>query len=284
MLDLLTDATGRAAGLTLHVMGEGAARRRRRGTRAGRRARHRRPRARCSPRPPTRRCPPATAWRSRCAPGRRSRDLEFVQFHPTVLWLGDGAPRPAAADLRGGARRGRPPGRRRGQRFMPGQHELAELAPRDIVAKAITRQMPASRAPTTCSSTRRHFGAEMWRGASRPSWPSCRAHGIDPVTRPDPGRPGRALRLRRRPAPTCAAAPRSRACTPAARSPAPACTARTGWPPTPCSKAWCSPTGSADDLARAFGPDGDDAPGEPAAGHAVRRSCSTLRSGPRRSR
>ena len=36
---------------------------------------------------------------------------------------------PAAADLRGGARRGRVPRRRRGVRFMQGQHELADLAP-----------------------------------------------------------------------------------------------------------------------------------------------------------
>ena len=43
VLDLLRDADGRAAGVTLHVIGEGAARRRRRGARPGGRARHRRP-------------------------------------------------------------------------------------------------------------------------------------------------------------------------------------------------------------------------------------------------
>ena len=40
-------------------------------------------------------------------------DLEFVQFHPTVLWLGVGSQRPAAPHLRGGPRRGRVPRRRR---------------------------------------------------------------------------------------------------------------------------------------------------------------------------
>ena len=67
------------------------------------------------------------------------QDLEFVQFHPTALYLGPGARgqqplvsealRGEGAVLRDGA----------GERFMLGVHPLAELAPRDVVAKAITR-------------------------------------------------------------------------------------------------------------------------------------------------
>ncbi len=48
------------------------------------------------------------------------RDLEFVQFHPTVMWLGPDSRGPAAADLRGGARRGRLPGRLGGHALHAG--------------------------------------------------------------------------------------------------------------------------------------------------------------------
>jgi L-aspartate oxidase len=73
-------------------------------------------------------------------------DLEFVQFHPTVLWLGAGAR--GQLPLISEAVRGE--GALlldvEGHRFMPGVHELAELAPRDVVAHAIVRQMDATAA------------------------------------------------------------------------------------------------------------------------------------------
>jgi len=76
--------------------------------------------------------------------GAELADLEFVQFHPTVLWLGAGAR--GQQTLVSEAVRGE--GARLvdvdGERFMAGQHELAELAPRDVVAKAIVRQMAAT--------------------------------------------------------------------------------------------------------------------------------------------
>ena len=69
--------------------------------------------------------------------GARVTDLEFVQFHPTVLFLGEGstgqqpliseAVRGEGAFLVDGA----------GVRFMQDRHELADLAPRDVVARAI---------------------------------------------------------------------------------------------------------------------------------------------------
>jgi L-aspartate oxidase len=65
-------------------------------------------------------------------------DLEFVQFHPTVLALPGSAPflvseavRGEGAFLRGAD----------GERFMTDIHPLAELAPRDVVARGIQRQM-----------------------------------------------------------------------------------------------------------------------------------------------
>ncbi|MEI8394851.1 MAG: L-aspartate oxidase [Rhodospirillaceae bacterium] len=76
--------------------------------------------------------------------GARLGDLEFVQFHPTALAAapaGDGRALPLLSEaLRGegallldGA----------GHRFMPGEHPLAELAPRDIVARAEWRRLQA---------------------------------------------------------------------------------------------------------------------------------------------
>jgi L-aspartate oxidase len=113
-------------------------------------------------------------------------DVEFVQFHPTSLYLG-GSPSPA-----GGARVAQQPlvsealrgeGAHLvdgdGKRFMVGQHELAELAPRDIVAKAIHRVMAASGSDHVYLDAR-HV-AELARRFPTIT-ASARAAGVDPVT------------------------------------------------------------------------------------------------------
>jgi L-aspartate oxidase len=74
----------------------------------------------------------ALAWRA----GAALTDLEFMQFHPTVLVVGGShliseAVRGEGAYLRNHA----------GERFMPRYHELAELAPRDVVARSILCEM-----------------------------------------------------------------------------------------------------------------------------------------------
>ncbi|HEY2014395.1 MAG TPA: L-aspartate oxidase [Bryobacteraceae bacterium] len=65
-------------------------------------------------------------------------DIEFVQFHPTALHV-EGAPRFLLSEaLRGeGARLCN----RDGERFMERYHPLKELAPRDVVARAIVAEM-----------------------------------------------------------------------------------------------------------------------------------------------
>lgn len=65
-------------------------------------------------------------------------DMEFVQFHPTALAFSGGANFLISEAVRGAGGILR---NARGERFMPKYHELAELAPRDIVARAIFQEM-----------------------------------------------------------------------------------------------------------------------------------------------
>ncbi|MEP6798729.1 MAG: FAD-dependent oxidoreductase, partial [Lapillicoccus sp.] len=68
-------------------------------------------------------------------------DVEFVQFHPTVLWLGEGAggQQPLISEAVRGEGAFLVDGQ--GTRFMQGVHEMADLAPRDVVARAIVARM-----------------------------------------------------------------------------------------------------------------------------------------------
>ncbi|MEU4349538.1 L-aspartate oxidase [Streptomyces sp. NPDC023838] len=187
VLDLLRDDEGRTAGITLHVMGEGQ--------HDGVGAVH---------------APavvlatggmgqvfsattnPAVSTGDGVAlalrAGAEISDLEFVQFHPTVLFLGadsEGQQPLVSEAVRG---EGAHLVDASGTRFMLGQHELAELAPRDIVAKAITGQMLAH-GTLHMYLDARHFGAEMWEQRFPTILAACRAHGIDPVTEPIPVAP-----------------------------------------------------------------------------------------------
>jgi L-aspartate oxidase len=112
--------------------------------------------------------------------GAKVRDLEFVQFHPTVLWLGKSAKgqQPLVSEAVRGE--GAFLVDHTGKRFMQGQHELADLAPRDIVAKAIMRQMLATGKDHVYLDAT-HFGDEKWRVRFPTILASCRSHGIDPV-------------------------------------------------------------------------------------------------------
>lgn len=76
--------------------------------------------------------------------GALLRDMEFMQFHPTVLYLAGSTRHLMTEALRGEGAYLRD---RKGERFMPGVHPAAELAPRDDVALAITAQMAKTRHP-----------------------------------------------------------------------------------------------------------------------------------------
>ncbi|MGW7451674.1 L-aspartate oxidase [Streptomyces sp. NPDC054787] len=187
VLDLLQDAQGRTAGVTLHVMGEGQ--------HDGVGAVHAPAvilatggmgqvfSATTNPSVST---GDGVALALRA--GAEVSDLEFVQFHPTVLFLGPEAEgqQPLVSEAVRGE--GAYLVDADGVRFMVGQHELAELAPRDIVAKGIMRRMQEQGAQHMFLDAR-HFGAEMWEQRFPTILAACRAHGIDPVTEPIPVAP-----------------------------------------------------------------------------------------------
>lgn len=110
-------------------------------------------------------------------------DPEFVQFHPTALNIGKD-PAPLATEaLRG---EGATLINARGERFMPAVHDLAELAPRDVVARAIYRQIKMGQSVfLDCrKAVGRHFPARF------PTvYAACTAAGIDPVVEPIPVAP-----------------------------------------------------------------------------------------------
>ncbi len=72
------------------------------------------------------------------AAGAALADMEFIQFHPTALAAPDQRSFLLSEALRG---EGAYLLDARGRRFMVGRHELAELAPRDVVARAVVEEM-----------------------------------------------------------------------------------------------------------------------------------------------
>ena len=187
VLDLLTDARGRARGVTLHVMGEGA--------RDGVGAVHARAvvlatggmgQVYGSTTNPAVSTGDGVALALRA--GAVVRDIEFVQFHPTVLWLGEGST--GQQPLISEAVRGEGAFLidHEGRAFMKGVHELADLAPRDVVAKAIMRTLRES-GQSHVFLDGRHFGEDRWKTRFPTIYAVCREHGIDPATEPIPVAP-----------------------------------------------------------------------------------------------
>ena len=113
--------------------------------------------------------------------GATLRDLEFVQFHPTVMYLGPDSTgqQPLISEAVRGE--GAFLVDFEGERFMQGVHELADLAPRDVVAKAIMRRMLDTGRPHMWLDAR-HLGAEFWERRFPTILATTRSHGVDPVT------------------------------------------------------------------------------------------------------
>jgi L-aspartate oxidase len=117
--------------------------------------------------------------------GATLRDLEFVQFHPTVMYLGPDSTgqQPLISEaVRGeGAFLVDGPPEEGGRRLMQGVHPLADLAPRDVVAKAIMRRMIETGRPHMWLDAR-HLGGEFWARRFPTILATARSHGVDPVT------------------------------------------------------------------------------------------------------
>ncbi|MFY2860505.1 L-aspartate oxidase [Mycobacterium sp. THU-M104] len=113
-------------------------------------------------------------------------DVEFIQFHPTMLFRGGtGGRRPLVTEaIRG---EGATLLDRQGNAIMAGVHPMADLAPRDIVAAAIDARMKATGDPYVLLDAR---SIESFEARFPTVSAACRAAGIDPVRQPMPVVPG----------------------------------------------------------------------------------------------
>ena len=108
-------------------------------------------------------------------------DVEFVQFHPTVLWAGSGARGQLTLVSEAVRGEGAILLDTDGVRFMPAVHPMAELAPRDVVAHAIVAQMAATGAEHVWLDAR-HLGASFLRKRFPTIHERLLEHGIDLTT------------------------------------------------------------------------------------------------------
>ncbi|HYP13356.1 MAG TPA: L-aspartate oxidase, partial [Bryobacteraceae bacterium] len=111
-------------------------------------------------------------------------DIEFVQFHPTALFL-PGAPRFLLSEARRGE--GALLRNSRGHRFMEAYHPMAELAPRDVVSRSMIQEMRATGTPIYLDLSHREPGFTRRRFPR--IYETCMAYGIDLETSAAPVHP-----------------------------------------------------------------------------------------------
>lgn len=117
--------------------------------------------------------------------GAEVADMEFVQFHPTVLRTRAGQGFLISEAVRGeGARLLTPAGRR----FMPAYDERAELAPRDVVTRGIFAAMQSDGCEHVLLDMT-HLAREYIEQRFPTIYARCIAEGIDPATQPIPVAP-----------------------------------------------------------------------------------------------
>ncbi len=124
----------------------------------------------------------AAAYRA----GAAVRDMEFMQFHPTVLYVAGSSRYLISEAVRGEGAYLRDRG---GKRFMLNEDARAELAPRDVVAQAIVRCMERTRQPNVYLDLSHLDPALVMRrfpGIAR----VCRSFGLDITRDLIPIRPG----------------------------------------------------------------------------------------------
>ena len=124
----------------------------------------------------------AVAYRA----GVELRDMEFMQFHPTVLYIAGSSRHLVTEAIRGEGAYLRD---RNGVRFMPEYHPAAELAPRDDVSRAIVAQMAKTQHPSVYLDL-----AHLDPVHVRMRFPGfdalCRGFDLDITRDPIPVRPG----------------------------------------------------------------------------------------------
>jgi len=118
--------------------------------------------------------------------GAKLKDMEFVQFHPTVLYVAGSSRSLITEAVRG---EGAYLIDRNGYRFMPEYDERAELAPRDIVSRSIIAQMVKTNS-TTVFLTLAHKDPELIMHRFPGIAAICAHFGIDITKDRIPVRPG----------------------------------------------------------------------------------------------
>ena len=118
--------------------------------------------------------------------GAELRDMEFMQFHPTVLYIAGSSRNLITEAIRGA---GAHLVDRNGYRFMPDYDPRAELAPRDVVSRAIVAQMEKTRHPNVYLDLR-HLDAAKMRARFPGIAALCNEFGLDLATDRIPVRPG----------------------------------------------------------------------------------------------
>jgi len=107
--------------------------------------------------------------------GAQVGDVEFMQFHPTTLYVAGASRALISEAVRG---EGAHLVDRQGRRFMSEYHEMGELAPRDVVSQAIVDVLARTQEPAVYLDVR-HMGAEFARkfpGLAA----TLRAYDLDP--------------------------------------------------------------------------------------------------------
>ena len=118
--------------------------------------------------------------------GAELMDMEFVQFHPTAFAKGPDNPKFLISEAVRGE--GAVLLNKKGERFMPRFHSDAELAPRDVVSRAIAQELLESGEDYVTLDLTQNTAAEI--AARFPKiYSTCVAHGIDPATTPIPVSP-----------------------------------------------------------------------------------------------